>query len=131
MKNLSVSIFLPIALVTISILPAQASEIPTSEVQIAGAVSPAPEDLRDGAAVLGYAEGKDMVTLREGKGDLICLADKPGDKRFHAACYFKALEPFMARGRALRAQGIERAKVLETREAEIASGKIAMPEHIR
>ncbi len=128
MKNLSVSIFLPIALVTISVLPAQASEIPTSEIQIAGAVSPAPEDLRDGATVLGYAEGKDMVTLREGGGDLICLADKPSDERFHAACYFKALEPFMARGRALRAQGIERAKVLETREAEIASGKIAMPE---
>lgn len=95
--------------------------------QIAGAVSPAPEAMRDGATVLGYSGGE-LVTLREGEGDLICLADKPGDERFHAACYFKALEPFMARGRELRAQGKERNEVLETRAADIESGKLAMPE---
>ncbi len=95
--------------------------------QIAGAVSPAPEGMRDGATVLGYSEGGDLVTLRQGEGDLVCLADKPADERFHAACYFKALEPFMARGRALRAEGKERAEVLETRAAEIESGKLEMP----
>ncbi|MCP4203021.1 MAG: hypothetical protein GY769_13950 [bacterium] len=94
--------------------------------QIAGAVSPAPEGMRDAATVLGYSAGE-LVTLRQGGGDLVCLADKPGDERFHAACYFKALEPFMARGRELRAAGKERAEVLETRGAEIASGKLQMP----
>ncbi len=94
--------------------------------QIAGAVSPAPEAMRDGATVLGYA-GEELITLREGEGDLICLADNPADDRFHAACYFKALEPFMARGRELRAQGKERAEVLETRAAEIESGKLEHP----
>ncbi len=107
---------------------AVAQEPPASTAeQIAGAVSPAPEEMRDGATVLGYAQGSELVTLRQGEGDLVCLADKPSDERFHAACYFKALEPFMARGRDLRAQGTERAEVLETRAAEIESGKLEMP----
>ena len=95
--------------------------------QIAGAVAPAPEDLRAGATVLAHGADGAMVPLRQGEGDLICLADKLGDERFHTACYFKALEPFMARGRELRAQGMERDKVLETREQEIESGKLEMP----
>lgn len=95
--------------------------------QIAGAVAPAPEGLRDAATVLGYSGTGELVTLRRGEGDLICLADDPGDERFHVACYYKALDPFMARGRELRAAGKERAEILETREAEIASGKLHMP----
>ncbi len=105
---------------------AAAGEPADAAQQIAGAVSPAPEEMRDGATVLGYSGGE-MVTLRQGEGDLVCLADKPSDERFHAACYFKALEPFMARGRELRAQGKERAEVLETRAAEIENGKLEMP----
>ena len=96
--------------------------------QIAGAVSPAPEDMRAGATVLGFSPGGERVLLRQGEGDLVCLADDPSDERFHAACYFKALEPFMARGRQLRAEGKERDEVLETRAAEIASGKLEMPD---
>ncbi len=107
---------------------AAASDLPAdSAEQIAGAVSPAPEEMRAAATVLGYSSESTLVTLRQGEGDLVCLADKPADERFHAACYFKALEPFMARGRELRAQGVERAEVLETREAEIESGKLEMP----
>lgn len=95
--------------------------------QIAAAVTPAPEDLRDGATVLGYGADGTLVTLREGSGDLTCLADDPSDERFHVACYFKELEPFMARGRALRAEGKERDEVVAIREQEIADGKLAMP----
>ncbi|MEM7352489.1 MAG: hypothetical protein AAF657_16940 [Acidobacteriota bacterium] len=106
------------------------AEIPAAKDQIAGAVSPAPEGLQEGATVLGYAaDTKGLVPLRQGDGDLICLADDPSDERFHAACYFKALEPFMARGRALRAEGKKRDEVLATRAAEIKSGKIEMPPH--
>ncbi len=75
--------------------------------QVAGALSAAPEDRRENATVMGYSPAGELVTLRQGANEMICLADKPGDERFHAACYFKALEPFMARGRELRAQGVE------------------------
>src|SRR5207253_1233047 len=75
--------------------------------QIAAAVTPLPEEMRAGAAVLGYtAIGKPLVTLREGKNDMICLAPDPAATAFHAACYHKAMEPFMARGRSLRATGV-------------------------
>ncbi len=114
---------------TLAAIAAGAQAPPDAAQQITGAVSPAPEGMRDAATVLGYSESGEMVTLRQGEGDLVCLADKPSDERFHAACYFKALEPFMARGRELRKQGKERAEVLETRESEIASGKLEMPSH--
>lgn len=96
--------------------------------QIAAAVTPLPPDMREGAAVLGYtALGKPLVTLREGKNDMICLAPDPSASSFHAACYHKAMEPFMARGRALRAQGITGGRVDTVRFAEVKSGKLAVP----
>ncbi len=98
-----------------------------AEQQIAAAVTPVPEDLRDGATVLGYAADHQLITLRQGAGDLVCLADDPRDERFHVACYFKGLEPFMARGRELRAQGVERDEVRSTREKEIDEGTLDMP----
>ena len=96
--------------------------------QIASAVTPLPPEMRDGAAVLGYtALGKPLVTLREGKNDMICLAPDPSAPGYHAACYHKAMEPFMARGRALRAQGVTGGRVDTVRFAEVKSGKLAMP----
>jgi hypothetical protein len=96
--------------------------------QIAAAVTALPEDMRAGAAVLGYsAIGKPLVTLRAGKNDMICLAPDPEAKSFHSACYHKAMEPFMARGRALREQGVKGAQVDSVRFAEVKAGKIKMP----
>ena len=96
--------------------------------QIAAAVTPLPPEMRDGATVLGYtALGKPLVTLREGRNDMICLAPDPAATAFHAACYHKAMEPFMARGRALRAQGITGGRVDTVRFAEVKSGKLAVP----
>lgn len=44
-----------------------AADIPSADVQIAGAVLAAPAEFRDGAAVLGYdAQGR-LATIREGK----------------------------------------------------------------
>ena len=51
------------------------------ESQISGAVSAAPEDRREEATVLGYSDAGELITLREGSNELICLADKPGDER--------------------------------------------------
>ena len=95
--------------------------------QIAAAVLPLPADQRPGATVLGYdAQGK-LVRLRAGSGIFTCLADDPRDDRFHVACYHNSLEPFMARGRQLRAQGVQGDAVDSTRNADVAAGRIRMP----
>ena len=97
-------------------------------IQIASAVMPAPAELRAGAAVLGYAPGRPgLVELRKGTNDLVCLASDPARPRFHVACYHKSLEPFMARGRALRAGGMAAPVADSVRSAEAVSGKLAMP----
>src|SRR5437868_1139943 len=96
--------------------------------QIAAALTPLPEEMRAGAAVLGYAAvGKSLVTLREGKNDMICLAPDPAATAFHAACYHRAMEPFMARGRSLRATGVTGGQVDTVRFAEVRAGKLKMP----
>jgi hypothetical protein len=96
--------------------------------QIAAAVTALPIEMRAGAAVLGYsAIGKPLVTLREGTNDMICLAPDPTATAFHAACYHKGMEPFMARGRALRAQGVTGGQVDTVRFAEVKAGTLKMP----
>ncbi len=116
-------------LAAILLLPALGcqAQIPLRDQQIAAAVSPAPEDLRAGATVLGYDAAGQLVTLREGTGELICLADKPEDDRFHAACYHKALDPYMARGRQLRAEGITGQESVQKRHEEADAGMLQMP----
>ncbi|MBI1895963.1 MAG: hypothetical protein HYS04_05420, partial [Acidobacteria bacterium] len=42
--------------------------------QIASAVLAAPKDRRAAATVLGYNEKGEVVTLRKGSNDLVCLA---------------------------------------------------------
>jgi hypothetical protein len=101
--------------------------IPPADQQITVAVLPLPQEFRADATVLGYnADGK-LVTLRAGTGPMICLADDPKLENFHVACYHKSLEPFMARGRALRASGVKGEQVDSVRFKEVKSGKIRMP----
>jgi hypothetical protein len=108
-----------------------AANVPSAEVQIAGAVLAAPAELRDGAAVLGYDPQGARVRLREGKNEMICLASDPAKPAFNVACYHKDLEPFMARGRELLAQNVTGAKRNEVRFKEVADGKLAMPREPR
>jgi len=108
-----------------------AAEAPAPEVQIAAAVLAAPAELRDGAAVLGYNAQGEVVKLREGKNELICLASDPGKTAFSVACYHKDLEPYMARGRDLVAQKITGSKRNDIRWKEIAEGKLSMPREPR
>lgn len=115
-------------LLALSVLATAAfAEAPPAADQIRGAVSPAPEELRDGATVLGYDAAGELVELRAGDGELVCLADDPADERFHAACYHRSLEPFMARGRELRRDGLERSEIQRIRGEEIAAGTLAFP----
>jgi len=113
------------AIVSFSLVAA--AEIPPAQVQIAGAVLAAPEELREGAAVLGYKEAGKMSTLRAGKNEMICLASDPAKPTFNVACYHKDLEPFMARGRELLAQGVTGPKRNDVRFKEVEDGKLAMP----
>lgn len=117
---------LSLALVLPAGAAAQGAPLPAAQ-QIAAAVLPLPLEFRDHATVLGYDAAGKLVPLREGTGDMVCLADDPAVKRFHVACYHKSLEPFMARGRALRASGVTGGQVDTVRFAEIRSGKLAMP----
>lgn len=107
--------------------PAHA-QVPTAEAQINGAVSALPESMRAGATVLGYRNYHKLEVLRQGTGDMICLADDPSEARWQVSCYHKDLDPFMARGRELRAQGAEHAQIDSARLADIEAGRLKMPD---
>ncbi len=109
-----------------SMLAAQ-SPAPAPEPQIAGAVLALPEGMRAGAAVLGYREPGKLVQLRAGSNGMICLADNPAIPTFHVACYHDSLEPFMARGRSARAEGVAEELVDSVRFREIREGRLKMP----
>jgi hypothetical protein len=106
--------------------PVSAQDRPESW-QITAALLPLPDSMRSGAAVLGYRGGK-LVELRPGRNEMICLTDDPAGKGFQASCYHRSLEPFMARGRSLRAEGVTRREQVDSaRLAEVKSGRIVMP----
>jgi hypothetical protein len=95
--------------------------------QIAAAVVAAPAEMRSDATVLGYGADGQLRPIRSGAGGMICLAPNPAQKEFHVACYHRSLEPFMARGRALRAAGLKGEQVDSARFSEIRTGTLAMP----
>ncbi len=108
-----------------------AAEVPPPAVQIAAAVQAAPEELRDGAAVLGFNAQREVVRLREGKNELVCLANDPSRTTFSVACYHRDLEPYMARGRELQAQKTGGKERNDIRWKEVAEGKLSMPHEPR
>jgi hypothetical protein len=110
---------------------ALSAQVPPPDVQIAAAVLAAPEELRDGAAVLGYNAQHELVTLREGKNEMICLANDPAKSSFSVACYHRDLEPYMARGRELLAQKVTGQKRNDIRWKEVAEGKLKLPREPR
>jgi hypothetical protein len=102
--------------------------LPTVEQQIAAAVLPMPKALRDNATVMGYRSAGKLEVIRKGSNGMTCLALFAVEKEFHAACYQNGMEPFMARGRELRAQGVKTtAGVDSIRFKEVKAGKIKMP----
>jgi predicted unusual protein kinase regulating ubiquinone biosynthesis (AarF/ABC1/UbiB family) len=101
--------------------------LPSVDQQIAAAVLPLPAPMQAGATVMGYRTANKLEMLREGKNGMTCLALFAVEKNFHVACYHDGMEPFMARGRELRAQGVKDPKVDTVRFAEVASGKLKMP----
>ena len=106
------------------------AEAPSKDEQIAGAVQAAPAEFREGAGVFGFQDGK-LTLIRRPANHLHCLADDPAKKGFNAACYHKDLEPFMARGRELAADGVTGMDRHKARWKEVDDGKLQMPKEPR
>ena len=105
-----------------------AQNVLPANIQIETAVLAAPEDKRAGAKVYGYAEDGKLIVLREGNNNMICIADDPEFEGISVSCYSNKLEPFMSRGRELRAQGISEMEKRKIRQQEVESGKLKMPD---
>lgn len=98
--------------------------INTDDALVATALLAAPEESREGCTIIGYNMAGEFVTFKKGNNEFIVLVDNPNQDGFNAACYHKSLEPFMARGRALKAEGKNRQEIFDIREAEMKSGKL-------
>lgn len=107
-----------------------ASDIPPADVQIKMALIAAPEGKKEEAKVYGYDQNGEFVVLREGTNDMVCLASDPEKEKLHVACYFTQLDPFMARGRELTAEGISGKEREKIRGDEIEAGALHMPRSI-
>lgn len=101
--------------------------VPDEALQIKTAVLAAPQEQRENATVMGYASNGELIVLRKGTNEMVCLADDPKVKGFSVACYHEDLDPFMARGRALKKEGKSFQEIFDTREAEVKSGELKMP----
>ncbi len=99
----------------------------SADQQIASAVLAAPKEAREKAMVYGYSESGEFIMLREGFNDFICIADDPQKDGFQVVSYHKSLEPMMARGRELAAEGKTREEKEEIRNNEAKSGKMLLP----
>ena len=103
------------------------NHLPAADIQIKSALLAAPLEKRDRCTVYGYSTDTQLVLLRKGTNELICLADDPRVPNFSAACYVRDLEPFMQRGRELRKQGIKDKQLFDEREKEVKAGTLQMP----
>lgn len=117
-----------LSLLLLIISLATLSQTPSRDWQIKTALLALPESYRADAAVLGFNENGELVSLKEGSNQYICLADDPTTEGFGAAAYHKDLEPFMARGRQLKAEGKGFKEIFDIREEEVKSGKLEMPD---
>ncbi|HEX5818887.1 MAG TPA: hypothetical protein VFY20_08405 [Gemmatimonadales bacterium] len=93
---------------------------------LAGALAAAPDSMRPGATVVAWEGGKARV-LKQGSNGLVCVADEPGNARVETACYHESLEPFMARGRELKALKKTRAEIDSIRLADIKGKRYTFP----
>jgi len=107
--------------------PAVKAVLASADIQIKSALLAAPLEKRDSCTVYGYSADKQLVLLKQGTNELICLADNPDEPDFSVACYVKELEPFMQRGRELRKQGIKDDSLFNEREKEVKAGTLQMP----
>lgn len=121
-------IFLLSLIVFVTTSHAQTAEIPSKEWQMKTAVLALPEGSREEATILAYGQDGNLIKMREGTNEFICLGDDPAKEGFSVAAYHRDLDPYMARGRELRKEGKDGGEVFEIREEEVKSGKLIMPD---
>ena len=109
-----------------SALTAQVGPLP-ADLQIRLAVQAASPEFRDAATVQGYDSTGAFVTLRQGGNVMVCMAPDPMYEEFEVSCHHAGLEPYFARGRQLRAQGITGQARTKARWDEIAAGTLPLP----
>jgi hypothetical protein len=100
--------------------------IPSADIQIKLAMLAAPDEKRASATVMGYTPDGKLTVLRKGTNEMICLADDPKQKGFNVSCYHKELDPFMQRGRDLKAAGKSQDEVIKIRDEEAKAGKVPL-----
>ena len=122
MKNL----FLLAAIICFSSAIGQ-SKIQSAESQIKTALYACPEMYQEGAKILGYNQKGEIITLRDGTNEMICLASDPERNGISVACYSDKLEAYMSRGHELVAEGKNEAEKREIRKKEIDAGTLVMP----
>ncbi len=105
----------------------KAQDVPAADVQIKIAMMAAPAELRDGAMVYGFNAKGELVVLRSGTNKLVCLGDDPKQAGINVSAYHVDLDPFMARGRVLKAEGKTVKEIFDMREAEVKAGTLKMP----
>ncbi|MGD1891066.1 MAG: hypothetical protein ACFB15_10790 [Cyclobacteriaceae bacterium] len=120
--------FFSFALVAITLSCVGQSSVPNAELQIKTAVLAAPEELREDATVYGYDSNGELLVIREGTNEMVCIADNPDQKGFSVSSYHRDLEPFMQRGRDLRKEGKSTQEIFDMREEEVKGGSLKMPD---
>lgn len=125
MKNIFSALVLMICVLQIN--AQDKKEIPSADLQIKMAVQAAPTEFREHSTVYGYDTQGKFVTLREGDNGYICLAPDYKMSTYYVYCYPESLEPLMARGRELIAEG-KRKQRDEIREQEFKDGKLSIPQ---
>ncbi len=125
MKQIVVAIAL-LGMITVAGQEKKAEILP-AEIQIKTATFPVPDADKDGAMVYGFESSGNLIVLREGTNNLVCIGDDPFKEGISVACYSKELEPFMKRGRELTFEGKNTKEKREIQGAEVADGKLQMP----
>ncbi|HET6266723.1 MAG TPA: hypothetical protein VFG11_03325 [Acidobacteriota bacterium] len=95
---------------------------PTFAPEIAAALLPLPEILRNGATVVRLNDASQPEVIRKGTNGMVCIADKPGDEYFDVRCYHETFIPIVYRAFQL-GNSATGPKV----EDEIKAGKLQVP----
>lgn len=119
--------FLTVVVISMSYLDGQAQAL-DRETQIQQALLAAPEAYRNEAKVHGYDENGKFTVLREGSNQMVCLADDPEKEGFSVAAYHIDLDPYMERGRQLKAAGKTYQERFDIVESEVRMSKLMIPD---
>jgi hypothetical protein len=108
---------------------AQQATVPPASQQIAAAVLPLPQPMRDQATVMGYGPDRALIKLRQGSNGMVCTAMRPGSDEFDVRCYHESFMPLIRRLRDLNAQELKQSEVDRIINDEVKSGKLVLPDH--